>query len=373
MKRIGRYQFTKRLHRGGDATIHLAYDPVFECDVAVKVVKLDDLPYETKAFQREIEMEAKAIMSLKHAAILPLYNTHIKENKLYLVMPYLSGGSLAKRIEEQSLSRLQCIQLLKKLTPALALAHAQGVIHRNLKPTNVLFDEQGQPYLTDFGFACLQRDPDLFRATSLAYSSPEQAGHAHKIDQRSDIYALGVILFELLTQTLPYQANEPRTLAYKHLYNPIPTPSTWQTGLSSMYDQLIKKAIAKAPSARFNTIEEFDAGLDAIIADEEASKFYTSIPYVPLVERRLPQAVPTIDHNKPQKTRTPISYRPKKDTNNELNHSLLSRFLLELRRLFIVLRTWQGMATLSLVLTILVLLLFNIEYILGIIARSYFP
>jgi len=370
---MGRYQFTKTLHQGDGATIYLAYDPIFECDVAIKVIKLDQLPHDTNKVHQEIEAEASAIMSLKHAAILPLYHICIEKEELYLVMPYLSGGSLATRIEEQPFSFTEAIRLIGELTPALEFAHAKGIIHRNLKPTNVLFDEEQQPYLTDFAFASLESYQNVSRPISSAYMSPEQAGHAQSIDQRSDIYALGVMLFELLTGTLPYQANQPRGMAYKHLYNPIPTPSALQANLPSTYDQVIKQAMDKAPSARYESICEFNAALNAIIANEQAGKFYASIPYIPSIERRVPQPEPATDSNKPIKTRTPISYRPKKAASNDLNHSPLSRLLLKLHRLFIILRTWPAQATLGLVSTILLLLLLNVDYIFGIMARSYWP
>ncbi len=373
MKRIGRYQFTKTLHQSDEATIYLAHDPIFECNVAVKVIKLDKLPHETKMFHQSVKAEAQAIMSLKHAAILPLYDARIEKDQLYLVMPYLSGGSLTTRMQKKELSSSESIQLIRKLTPALALAHKKGIIHRNLKPTNVLFDDQEQPYLTDFAFPTLQHDLSSSRATSLAYNSPEQASYAYKVDQRSDIYALGVILFELLTGTRPYQAHQPRSLAYKHLYNPIPTPSALQTNLRPSYDQIIKKAIAKTPSARFNTMIEFHAALDSIIADEEASRFYTSIPYIPPVERGLSSAQPALDLNPLVKTRTPLSYQSKKNVDDDLSRSRLSNFLLDLRKLLGMGRTWPGIATLSLLFTILILLFLNLEYILGIIARSYLP
>lgn len=373
MKKIGRYQFTKTLHQGDGATIYLAYDPVFECDVAIKVIKLDGLADKTNLVHQEIEREARAIMSLKHARILPLYDMSIQKEQLYLVMPYLSGGSLATRIEKEPFSCTEAIGLIKQLTPALELAHAKGIIHRNLKPTNVLFDEQQQPYLTDFTFASLESHLNLTCAISSAYMSPEQVAHVHKIDQRSDIYALGVMLFELLTGTLPYQANQPRGIAYKHLYNPIPRPSALQPNLPSIYDQMIKQAIAKAPSARYNKISEFNVALDAIIADEKASIFYASIPYSPTIEREVSQPAPAPASNKPTKTRTPLSYRPKKAASHDSNHSLLSSFWLKLHRLFIILRTWPGVATLGLLFAILLLLLVNMDYIFGIIARSNWP
>lgn len=376
MKKIGRYEFTNTLHQGDGATIYLAYDPVFECDVAIKVIKLDrsdGLRHNTNNVHQEIEREASAIMSLKHARILPLYDVRIEKEQLYLVMPYLSGGSLATRIEKQAFSSREAIELIRQLTPGLELAHSKGIIHRNLKPTNVLFDEEQQPYLTDFALANLEYYQNVTHSISSAYISPEQAAHAHKIDQRSDIYALGVMLFELLTGSLPYQANQPRGMAYKHLYHPIPTPSALQANLPSIYDQLIKQAIAKAPSARYNNIGQLNVALDEIIADEQASIFYASIPYIPAIEREVPQPAPPLDHNKSIKTRTPTSYRPKKVASDETNHSPLSDLWLKLQRLFIILRTWPGLATLGLLLTILILLLVNMDYIFGIIARSYWP
>lgn len=373
MKRMGRYQLTSTLHQRDGVIIYLAYDPIFECEVVIKAIKLNGLPHGENRFYQQVEAEARMIMSLEHPAIVPLHNIHLEQDQLYFVMPYLSGGTLAERIQEKPLSFRQAIQLMGQLTPALELAHAKGILHRNLKPTNILFDEQAQPYLSDFACPTLQCYLNVSDLSSSAYSSPELACHTKTIDQRSDVYGLGVMLFEMLTGTLPYQADQPLGVAYKHLYNPIPTASTFQADLPSDCDQIIKQAMAKAPSARYSTVSELNDALNAIITNQQASKFYPSIPSISASQPLLSQKHPEIENEQAIQSATSRLDEPKTDKNNgnNLKHSLAPSH--KPKRLFTILRTWPGLATLSLLFAILVLLLFNMEYILGIIARSYWP
>ena len=371
MKKMGRYQLTSTLHRADGATVYRAYDPIFECDVAIKVIMLNGLSHHAEQIHQEVEAEANLIMSLEHPGIVRLYGVRLEEDQLYFVMPYLSGGTLAERIQKQPLSFTEVIQLMGQVAPALEFAHAQGLIHRNLKPSNVLFDEQGKPYLSDFACPTLQSHLNFSHPISSAYISPELACYTDTIDQRSDIYALGVMLFEMLTGTLPYQADQPLDLAYKHLYNPIPTASTFQANLPANCDQIIKRAMAKTASARYSTVSELNDALNAIITARQAAIFYPSIPLILGPTHLLQQTDPTTDDDQGIQPSTLSLNGSNTVAADELkDEPIPSR---KHNQLFITLRTWPALATLSLLLAIFALLWLNAEYIFGIMVRSYLP
>jgi serine/threonine-protein kinase len=219
---IDRYQIQSEIARGGMAIIYLAYDPQHNRDVAIKVLPQEYL-YSSQfraRFQREIEI----MISIRHPGIVPIYGYGQFQGQLYLVMRYMAGGSLEELIEQQgTLSIGETASLVGKIAPILESAHHQGVIHRDLKPSNILFDEEGQPFISDFGIARLTEQSNIAALTgksligSPAYMSPEQGRIGITLDGRSDIYSLGVMVFEMLTGQLPFDAETPMQLVLKHI------------------------------------------------------------------------------------------------------------------------------------------------------------
>jgi serine/threonine-protein kinase len=269
-EKIGRYEIKSELGRGGMATVYRAYDPRFERDVALKV-----LPHEMMhdgSFRVRFEREAKTIASLEHAAIVPVYDVGEEDDQPYFVMRLMLGGSLADLIGKGPLSLQQAAKIMDRLGPALDVAHAKGIVHRDLKPGNILFDTTGEPYVSDFGIAKIaQGQGSTVTGGAIigtpAYMSPEQAT-GDPLDGRSDIYALGVILYEMLTGSQPYQATTPMAVVVKHITDPIPHILDANPGLPAGIEIIIEKAMAKNPDQRFSTAGELSAALNALARGE---------------------------------------------------------------------------------------------------------
>ncbi len=273
-EKIGRYEIKSELGRGGMATVYKAYDPRFEREVALKVLPREMM--HDSSFRIRFEREAKTIASLEHPAIVPVYDVGEDDEQPYFVMRYMTGGSLADQIEKGPVSLKEAARLMDRLGPALDQAHSKGVIHRDLKPGNILFDPAGEPYISDFGIAKIAQGQSTTVTGGAiigtpAYMSPEQA-QGDPLDGRSDIYAMGVILYEILAGTQPYQATTPMAVVVKHITDPIPHILDANPRLPSGIETIIEKAMAKNPDERFSTAGELSAALNALARGESAEE-----------------------------------------------------------------------------------------------------
>ena len=266
-KTIGRYRIKAELGRGGMSTVYLAHDPRFERDVAIKLLPLELLHQPT--FRRRFEREAKVVASLDHPAIVPVYDFGEEDGQPFLVMRFMTGGSLGERLKQGAISIAESARIMKKLAPALDEVHAHGVIHRDLKPSNVLFDQRNEPYISDFGTAKLKHAHTKLTDTggavgTPAYMSPEQIQGEAELDGRSDIYTLGVILFEMLTGKHPYQTNTPIAVAVKHMFEPVPNLQEMEPNLPPACQEVIVQAMAKQKEHRYRTAVEFATDLQEV-------------------------------------------------------------------------------------------------------------
>ncbi len=258
LQKIGRYEIKSELGRGGMATVYKAYDPLFEREVALKVLPREML--HDPQFRVRFEREAKTIAALEHPAIVPVYDVGEEDGQPYFVMRYMTGGSLQERIAQGPISLSEAARIFTKLAPALDEAHTKGIIHRDLKPGNILFDRIGEPYVSDFGIAKItQAQGATVTGGAIigtpAYMSPEQA-QGEQVDGRSDIYALGVILYEMLSGVQPYQATTPMAVVVKHITEPIPHILDSNPNLPVDIEPIIEKAMAKSRDERFGTATE---------------------------------------------------------------------------------------------------------------------
>jgi serine/threonine protein kinase/Tol biopolymer transport system component len=268
-EKIGRYQIKSELGRGGMATVYEAYDPRFEREVAVKVLPREML--HDSQFRVRFEREAKTIALLEHPAIVPVYDYGEEDGQPYFVMRYMTGGSLSDRICKGALTLQEAARIMNRLAPALDEAHARGIIHRDMKPGNILFDRAGEPYLSDFGIAKLAESQTNVTGSGIigtpAYMSPEQA-QGETIDGRSDIYALGTIVFEMLTGQQPYKGDTPMSVVVKHITEPVPHILDVKQDLPPAVEQVIEKTMAKRREERFATAREFAAALNSVARGE---------------------------------------------------------------------------------------------------------
>lgn len=257
-QKIGRYQVKSKLGRGGMATIFLAYDPMFERDVAIKVLPPEFL--HDPSFRGRFEREAKTIATLEHPAIAPVYDFGEDNGQPYLVMRYMRGGSLEDRLERGAIAIPEATKILERIGSALDHSHKNGIVHRDLKPANILFDEYGDAFLADFGIVKLTESTSNLTGAGIigtpAYMSPEQIHGEKSVDGRSDIYALGVILFEMLTGQMPYRADTPAKLMMAHVLNPTPRILEVRPDLPAHCNDVISKAMAKDRDERFGTARE---------------------------------------------------------------------------------------------------------------------
>jgi predicted Ser/Thr protein kinase len=269
---LGPYRIIEQIGIGGMATVYKAYQPSMDRYVAIKV--LPALVSRDPAFLKRFRREAKVVAKLEHKHVLPVHDYGEQEGLTYLVMRYVEAGTLKDRLAAGQLDLPAIYRIMSQVGAALDYAHRLGVIHRDVKPTNVLIDSQGDAYLTDFGLARIMESSEQLTATGVgvgtpAYMAPEQ-GQGLKIDHRSDIYSLGVMLYEMATGQVPYEAETPMAVVIKHITDPLPLPSSVKPDIPPRVERVILKAMAKDPDDRFQTVAEMVAALDAAVRVAQA-------------------------------------------------------------------------------------------------------
>jgi serine/threonine protein kinase len=272
-EKIGRYEIKSELGRGGMATVYRAFDPSFDREVALKILPKEFLhdPQFRERFRREI----KIIAALEHPAIVPVYDAGEEDGAPYFVMRYMPGGSLTTQINMGRFSLEDAARIIERLASALAYAHQKGIIHRDLKPDNILFDDNGNAYISDFGVASLlSSNTNLTGETAVgtpAYMSPEQA-QGEKVDNRSDIYGLGVIIFQMLSGQQPYKADTPMGVALKQITEPVPEILEINPDLPKETDTIIKTAMAKKKEDRYASTIELAQAFDQVAKTDPKGK-----------------------------------------------------------------------------------------------------
>ena len=266
---FGRYRITEQIGEGGMATVYKAYDTRLECDVAVKVIRTEQLaPAVLERALKRFEREAKAVARLTHPAIVRVTDYGEFEGSPYLVMEYLPGGTLKEYLKSHDkLNYKESVRLLLPIVQALDYAHEQNLIHRDVKPSNILLTSKMQPMLTDFGVAKVideEVTQDLTGTSATVgtpeYMAPEQVV-SKTVDQRADIYALAVVLFEMVTGRRPFEADTPMAVLFKHAGEPLPKPSTYSPDLPEEVERILFKALAKKPEDRYQSMGELSEAL----------------------------------------------------------------------------------------------------------------
>jgi predicted Ser/Thr protein kinase len=264
---IGKYRIVEHLGRGGMAEVYKAYQPSLDRYVALKLMHA--FLAADQDFIARFEREAKNVAVLRHPNIVQVYDFDVQNGTPYMVMEYIEGGTLKSHLEDlarqgQHLATPEAIHVVEEVGKALAYAHSHQMIHRDVKPANVLLETGGRVILTDFGIAKILTGPSytVTGATigTPAYMSPEQ-GLGRPGDHRSDIYALGVMLYQLATGQLPYEADTPLAVMLKHVNEPLPLPRTFQPDMPEGLERIILKAMAKNPDDRFQSADEMLAQL----------------------------------------------------------------------------------------------------------------
>jgi eukaryotic-like serine/threonine-protein kinase len=273
-KRVGIYEIVEEVGRGGMATVYRAYQPNVDRFVAVKVIH-SDIANDENVMRRFIR-EAQLVAKLEHPHLLPVYDYDGKSDPPYIVMRYLESGTLKDVLGEKSLPLPEIIYMMHQISTALDYAHRHGVIHRDIKPSNIMVDDEGNAFLTDFGIARMV-ETDEQGTTSLTqtgfaigtpgYMAPEQ-GLGGEIDRTVDIYALGVMLFQMATGKMPYVGETPMSVVLKHIQDPVPSATVINEELPPEFDEIIRKSMAKEPTDRYQSCVDLVNDLTALVGSD---------------------------------------------------------------------------------------------------------
>lgn len=264
-KTIGRYNILQKLGGGGMAIVYKAYDTHLENEVALKIIRPDRMGSEhTRDMFARFESEAKRVARLSHPNIIPILDYGEFDQTPYLVMKYIPGGSLKDRLGKP-IPWETAARMVIPIARALSYAHSQGIIHRDVKPANILLTETGEALLADFGIAKMLYDVAEERSEITGnaiilgtpeYMAPEQAS-GEKIDQRVDIYALGLIFYEMITGETPYRAENPVDVIHKQINEVLPSPRLFVPNLPESVESVLARALEKDPDLRYPTMDAF--------------------------------------------------------------------------------------------------------------------
>jgi serine/threonine-protein kinase len=296
-----RYQIKETIGGGGMANVYLAKDIILERDVAIKVLRLEYA--NDDEFIARFDREAQSATSLSHPNIVNIYDVGEEDHILFMVMEYVDGMTLKEYILQQGpLEVNEALDILKQITAAITHAHANGIVHRDIKPQNILMDSHGRAKVTDFGIAMALSATSLTQTNSILgsvhYLSPEQArgGMATK---KSDIYSIGIVLFELLTGRLPFSGESPVSIALKHLQNDTPSVRRFNQDIPQSVENIVLKATAKDPFHRYETVDELEQVLMTAMNPDKLNEAV----YTPPVEAgEETKAIPIITDNHIQDT-----------------------------------------------------------------------
>lgn len=267
---IGRYQIIDELGRGGMGTVYHALDTTLDRSVALKLLAVS--LNQDDEFMRRFEREARVVAQLEHPHIVPVYDVGQHKKRPFLVMPLLSGGTLRQRLQQKSLDQAQLLQAMSEVAAALDFAHERQIIHRDVKPTNILFDESGRAFMSDFGIAKVAGATTQLTSSLLGtptYMSPEQF-KGGDIDGRSDQYSLAVVVYEALAGKLPFSGDTLQVM-YQHVNEPPPLLHVVNPAISSDIMPILERALAKNATARFPLLAAFVSALQTAVLPTAAN------------------------------------------------------------------------------------------------------
>ncbi|MBN1121174.1 MAG: serine/threonine protein kinase [Anaerolineae bacterium] len=296
-KTIGKFRVIEEIGRGGMANVYRAIQPSMGREVAIKVMPAHLTRDAT--FLARFNREVQVISQLEHPSILPVYDFGEENGQPYIVMRYLTGGSLSERIKKtpEGLPLKDVVSIVEQMASALDFAHERGVTHRDFKPSNVLLDERGHAYLADFGIAKVSESTLALTGSGIigtpGYIAPEVSREGH-IPHLLDVYALGVTVFEMITGQTPYQADTPMGTLMAHISAPIPNVHDFRSGLPEAMKTVIDTALAKDPTTRYQTAGQLAADLKAVVEGHQPVGA-EAVDHGGYAESMLTEAIPARD------------------------------------------------------------------------------
>ncbi len=271
---LGGFEIVEQMGRGAMSVVYRARQLALERDVALKVLDVSDAP---GAFER-FRVEAIQVAQLKHPSILPVFDFGRQDELAYIAMQLADGGTLAARLG-QPMSPAQAVQILKPAAQAIDYAHQAGVIHRDVKPANMLFDAAGRLFLSDFGLAFIRDSASSTLGQMVGtpwYMAPEQL--RGRAEAASDVYALAVTLYQLLAGRVPYEGENPLAVALAHLKDPVPSVRQGNPGVSEEIDAIVRRGLAKSPGERFPRAIDLLASVNEAVRRAPAQRPASEVP-----------------------------------------------------------------------------------------------
>jgi tRNA A-37 threonylcarbamoyl transferase component Bud32 len=294
---VGAYRIVDKLGQGGMATVYKAYHAALDRYVAIKVMHAAFL--EDPNFLARFQREARIVAKLDHPHIIPIYDYAEHNGQPYLVMRFVEGETLKSYLSNKPLDKAEILRIAQAIGDALAYAHDQGVLHRDIKPSNILLTPDGGIYLTDFGLARMAEagESTLSRDMMVGtpqYISPEQAKGIKALDARTDIYSLGVVLYELLVGQAPFTADTPYAIIHDHIFSPLPMPRELNPELPEPIERVLLKALAKEPDDRFQSIGELMTAIEKALEPpaRQVSAETIAVAQPPTADRATKAAAP---------------------------------------------------------------------------------
>ncbi|MBN2555391.1 MAG: protein kinase [Anaerolineales bacterium] len=269
---VGPYRIIEQRGQGGMATVYKAYHPALDRYVAIKV--LHQAFKEDPNFLARFQREARVVAKIEHPNIVPVYDFAEHEGQPYLVMKFIEGETLKARLQRSPLTKQEAFRIIDATGNALDYAHEMGILHRDIKPSNILLTEEGDVYLADFGLARIAQSgtstlsSDVMLGTP-QYISPEQARGMEDLDNGTDIYSFGVVLYEMVVGRVPFNADTPFSIIHDHIYTPLPMPRSLNPKVPESVERVLLKALAKERNDRFSTVGDMVKAFHAAVEGKE--------------------------------------------------------------------------------------------------------
>lgn len=282
---VGPYRIIEQLGQGGMAIVYKAYHASLDRYVAIKVLHRAIL--EDPGFLARFQREARVVAKLEHPNIVPVYDYAEHEGQPYLAMKYIEGDTLKGRLQRGPLTPSEVIYIVENVGAGLAYAHRQGILHRDVKPSNVISANDGQIYLADFGLARIAQSGDSSLTSDMIvgtpqYISPEQAMAKKDLDEGTDIYSFGVMLYEMTVGRVPFSSDTPFAVIHDHIFTPLPLPSDVNPNISPALERMLLKALSKERIDRYKDVPEMVAAFKEAWTNSTSTVALTPAPQAPV-------------------------------------------------------------------------------------------
>ncbi|MCH7663023.1 MAG: protein kinase, partial [Chloroflexi bacterium] len=314
---VGPYRVLHKLGQGGMATVFKAYHASLDRYVALKILHTAFM--EDPNFLARFDREAKVVANLDHPNIIPIYDFSEHNGSPYFVMKFVTGNTLKALLKKRPLSQGEGKRIIETVGIALAYAHKQGILHRDIKPSNVMISDDDQIYLTDFGLARIASAGESTLSSDMMlgtpqYISPEQALGKRELDEGTDIYSFGVLVYELVVGQVPFSADTPYSIVHDHIYTPLPLPSSVNPSVPESVERVLLKALSKDREDRFENVDEFIKEFKAATHGEPLAEYWTDGQGAAAVAVPVPgSAAPSSSATQPPaESQTPAVEKPKR-------------------------------------------------------------